>query len=487
MDVRWLDFFYFSENIVEFFPKMIEKLVESPIFDSNKIKLPEIFEAELESQSNWKKTISDYGLFLFGRLPQDHSQEPEIAYPTADVRVSRRTGWLVYLPMEEIAVFIKHKNNNNTIYVNDHSCNFSLLQDAAFFAFPKDKAHTITFHSHYANCYSYEDIPYMFGDPNDNKIIHATPNEQQTLMYNIIGNLGTGVTGKTYIAFDHMGDRLITIKKFSQNLQTLPDKKIFLEELFHDYRLLQIERQTFLRQQNQKIENVNSQSLKNLAEIGHLNITQVIRAHFFQDKNNISLCRMDEYAPSISLKNYITLIHQNNEFLPIHIFQNIAYQILVALKYLHTRGITHSNLTPEKILLVPYAFGTLVKIRDFPLNEKLSTFNLKINQTRKEGNYFHFIAPEIIEEKIITPSADIFSFAINCYYMLTNTILYSQVKKSDDLPEHYKHLSVREEMLGKLSKVGATVSLSQILLLCLSKDPKERPSLQEIFEKIIEF
>ncbi|BBM82494.1 protein kinase domain-containing protein [Candidatus Uabimicrobium amorphum] len=485
MAVRLLNLFHFSEDTTNFFVPLIQKLTQSPLLESNKIELSDDLAASIESSNNWQEKLKHYGVYSFGRLPQDNSPKPDIALPVADPRVSRRTGWLVYLPIEGISGFIKHKNNNNTVYVNEHPCNFSLLQNLSVFSFPKDKTHQITFFSEDSNCYLYEETPYLFSSPGENHYIHAEPQEKEELLYNLVGSLGSGTSGKTYIAFDNSGDHLVTIKKFFEDLNHFEGKNALLDELFHNYRLLQIERQTFLYPRNEDIANQDFSSLEETASIGHLNLSQIIRMHILEHQGQTFLCRVNEYNPGFSLAKYMELIRNNQKFIAVHIFKNIAYQILVAIKYLHLRGITHCNLNPHKILLVPYPFGTLVKIRDYPLNENPFLISEATHQKQKKEGQFHFIAPELSDLEQITPQADTFSFAMICCYMLTNSTLFSDVQSFEELHSHYQHFALGAKLKEKLLKAGINEEFSEALIQCFTVDPQQRTSLQSLFEKLL--
>ncbi|WP_372369459.1 protein kinase [Candidatus Uabimicrobium sp. HlEnr_7] len=480
-----LNLFHFSKDTSDFFAQMIQKLTQSPLLESNKIQLLDELTATIESKSNWQKKLDHYGVYSFGRLPQDNSQQPDIALPVTDPRVSRRTGWVIYLPIEGIATFIKHKNNSNTMYVNEHSCNFSLLQNLSTFSFPKDKTHEMTFCSEKANCYLYEETPYIFTIPNNNNYIYAEPKEKQELLYNLIGNLGHGTSGKTHIAFDHSGDHLVTVKKFFQNLHSFQNKNALLDELFHNYRLLQIERQTFLYPNNESITNDNHKSLEQVAAIGHLNLSQITRMHLFEHNGETFLCRVNEYNPGLSLEKYMELIRNNQKSIAVAVFKNIAYQILVAIKYLHLRGIIHCNLNPNKILLVPYPFGTLVKIRDYPLNENPFLIDKDTLEKQKKNGRFHFIAPELTDISSMTPHVDTFSFAVICCYMLTNSTLFSEVQDFSELYSHYQHFTLEVKIKEKLLKAGVGENFSEFLIKCLTVNPEQRPSLQLLFEQLL--
>lgn len=94
----------------------------------------------------------------------------------------------------------------------------------------------------------------------------------------------------------------------------------------------------------------------------------------------------------------------------------ILIEIISGLKYLHLRNYLHLDLKPANIFIT---FDGSLKIGDFGLTTKLPILE-KDFDIEGDRNY---IAPELINDKIYTPFADIFSVGLIILEIATNIIL----------------------------------------------------------------
>jgi eukaryotic-like serine/threonine-protein kinase len=140
-------------------------------------------------------------------------------------------------------------------------------------------------------------------------------------------------------------------------------------------------------------------------------------------------------------------------------------QIAEALHYLHSLGLIHSKLTPEKILI---AGENQIKIAD-----------LRINRAKKrrwdsgrlrELDIAAYLAPEQFSEGA-TDKSDIYSLGVIVYEMLTGRLPYDLDNigkmakfKSDALPP-----AVAAEVLG------CPIWLDKLVAQMLQPDPRKRP------------
>jgi serine/threonine protein kinase len=113
-----------------------------------------------------------------------------------------------------------------------------------------------------------------------------------------------------------------------------------------------------------------------------------------------------EYCPGNSLDKL--LLHSSS--LPEGEVRDYARQIIIALEYLHSKGIIFRDLKPENILL---AGQTGIKLTDFGLA-------VDSNASGKEGfaGSPAYISPEVLREEEPTYKSDIYSLGTVLYEML---------------------------------------------------------------------
>lgn len=94
----------------------------------------------------------------------------------------------------------------------------------------------------------------------------------------------------------------------------------------------------------------------------------------------------------------------------------ILIEILSGLKFIHLKNYLHLDLKPANIFIT---FEGSLKIGDFGLSTKLPILEKDFDL---EGDR-NYIAPELINEKIYTPFADIFSVGLMILEIATNIVL----------------------------------------------------------------
>lgn len=106
------------------------------------------------------------------------------------------------------------------------------------------------------------------------------------------------------------------------------------------------------------------------------------------------------------------MLRRNKKF-PESVAKFYAAEILLALEYLHSRNIIYRDLKPENILLDKEGH---IKLADFGLSKVCYSKNQMAYSMCGTPEY---IAPEIIQGRGYTNSADWFSFGSLLYDMLT--------------------------------------------------------------------
>ena len=186
--------------------------------------------------------------------------------------------------------------------------------------------------------------------------------------------------------------------------------------------------------------------------------------------NNIDINDEESEKEIIGLKINKTYdnFHSLEEVSQGKILFQIAYEISVALRYLHSRNIIHCNLKSKYILLDEEYH---IKLGNFSLSKIVNFFS----DYNKEEQYFlenkyEWTPPEILTNGKFEESSDIYSFGIILYELFTGEI---------------PHKSIGDNQIIGLSNIICESKsyyrfLVKLIKKCINEDPKNRPSLENI-------
>ena len=203
-----------------------------------------------------------------------------------------------------------------------------------------------------------------------------------------------------------------------------------------------------------------------LASMRHPNIVLYMGASV--DNNDCYM--ITEYAQEDSLSKFL---HEKkrklNDLQKIY----IALQLASAIHYIHFRNIVHRDIKSDNVFL------------DETLKIKLSHFGLSTNLkniSEKKTFYenFAYMAPEIMLEKNYNKSADIFSYGMILWELITNQIPYNNLKKEEIINEVAK-----KKKIVKIPEDGNMV-LIELTKLCLQYKPENRPTIEKIVKYLYE-
>jgi serine/threonine protein kinase len=249
--------------------------------------------------------------------------------------------------------------------------------------------------------------------------------------YEILAPIGAGGMGEVYRAKDTKLDREVAIKVLPAALAQ--DRE----------RLARFEREA-----------------KVLASLNHPNIAQI---YGIEESNGVRALVM-ELVPGETLKGP----------LPLETALNYAKQIADALEAAHEKAITHRDLKPANIMVTPEA---VVKVLDFGLaavghastpgdgNPTNSTLTMAATQAGMIMGTAAYMSPEQASGKPVDKRADIWSFGVVLWEMLTGERLFESETISHTLASVLK---------DQPDWNRAPARVRRLLKRCLEKDPKKR-------------
>ena len=146
---------------------------------------------------------------------------------------------------------------------------------------------------------------------------------------------------------------------------------------------------------------------------------------------------------------------------------NIAYEMAIALNYLHSRSVVHCDLKSSNILIDD---NWKIKIGDFGLSQ----FIKEKEYNRGKIGTPHWMAPEILKGGIYEYSSDVYSFGMILWEILKMEIPYYGLN-----PYQIYNLVVQDKKIVDIPTEGHDVLIG-IIKKCLAYEPHKRPTLKEI-------
>lgn len=170
--------------------------------------------------------------------------------------------------------------------------------------------------------------------------------------------------------------------------------------------------------------------------------------------------------------------------------RHIAAQIARALHHAHGLGLIHRDLKPANIMLLARdGDPDFVKVFDFGLgklvDEGAQLTGLTMSPLTQKGIVFgtpEYMSPEQARGEPLTPASDIYTLGVCCYEMLTGFVPFQGKTFTEILS---KHVTQRPQPPSeRVPALHIDPDLEALVLRCMSKDAKERPSAEELAERM---
>ncbi|XP_076940980.1 serine/threonine-protein kinase STY46-like [Bidens hawaiensis] len=210
---------------------------------------------------------------------------------------------------------------------------------------------------------------------------------------------------------------------------------------------------------NQTLEDEFSHEVAMLREVKHNNIVRFIGACTKQP----TLCIITEYMTGGSLYEYL---HKNHHTLLLPQLVKFAIDVCKGMDYLHKSNIIHRDLKTANLLMDSQ---NVVKVADFGVARFLGQEGV---MTAETGTY-RWMAPEVINHQLYDQKADVFSFAIVLWELVTAKIPY------ENMTPLQAALGVRQGLRPDVP-TNTDPKLVELMQRGWDSDPDNRPSFSEI-------
>lgn len=219
--------------------------------------------------------------------------------------------------------------------------------------------------------------------------------------YEILSVLGAGGMGQVYSARNVISGRIEAMKILLPDFAAEPD----LAARF-------------------------TSEIRILATLEHPNIAQLRTAFQFENR----LVMIMEFVEGVTLEKRAT-----ESPIPLDDVFNYSSQVLAALSYAHSKGVTHRDIKPANIMITSHG---QVKLMDFGIAK--STTDLQLTRPGTTMGSVYYMSPEQVRGGTVDARSDIYSFGVTLYEMLTGrrpfqadtayTVLNAQLNEAPAAP-----------------------------------------------------
>ncbi|CAN4107315.1 unnamed protein product [Withania somnifera] len=213
---------------------------------------------------------------------------------------------------------------------------------------------------------------------------------------------------------------------------------------------------------NTELQTEFAQEVYIMRKVRHKNVVQFIGAC----TRPPNLCIVTEYMSGGSIYDYL---HKQKGSFKLPTLLKVAIDVSKGMNYLHQNNIIHRDLKAANLLMDE---NEVIKVADFGVARVKAQTGV---MTAETGTY-RWMAPEVIEHKPYDHKADVFSFGVVVWELLTGK-----------LP--YEYLTPLQAAIGVVQKgLRPTIpkhtpsKLVELLQTCWQKEPASRPDFSEIVD-----
>ncbi|RHZ64775.1 hypothetical protein Glove_320g29 [Diversispora epigaea] len=196
-----------------------------------------------------------------------------------------------------------------------------------------------------------------------------------------------------------------------------------------------------------------------------------------QDPETNKYIMVLQYMDGGNLRDYL----KNN-------FNNINWELKLGFlqyltmdfKYIHELNIIHQDFHPGNILSWNFKYSSSLQISDFGLS-KLIDSDVKVSENRQIFGVLSYIAPEVLSGEKYTKAADVYSFGIIAYEIVTGFAPYY------DIP-HDRDLAIKI-CNGLRPKIPFHIPefITRLIMKCWDARVTHRPTFNELWNEFFDY
>ncbi|KAJ3672367.1 hypothetical protein LUZ60_007088 [Juncus effusus] len=213
---------------------------------------------------------------------------------------------------------------------------------------------------------------------------------------------------------------------------------------------------------NESMKKEFDQEVSIMKKVRHKNVVQFLGACTKPPRFFI----VTEFMSGGSLYDYL---HKHKGALKPQFLLKISLDIAKGMDYLHQHKIIHRDLKTANLLIDE---NEVVKVADFGVAKVINSPGI---MTAETGTY-RWMAPEVIEHKAYNHKADVFSFGVVLWELLTAKI-------------PYEYLTPLQAAIGVVQKAirptipkGTNPKFAEIMEKCWQQDPCKRPDFATVVQ-----
>lgn len=259
-----------------------------------------------------------------------------------------------------------------------------------------------------------------------------------------IRKLGSGATGSVYLAFDRFLRKKVAVK----TLHSLESDQLILFQ----------------------------NEAKATSKLSHPNIISILDFGCTEEGTPFMVL---EYFHGDSLENYLKK-HNHMEW---NEFKKILKGFCNALGYAHNQGLYHRDIKPSNILVSDLESNSpRVKLIDFGVAKLIDFFQTTEFQGRTLAGTPEYMSPDVANGHAYSSKSDIYSLGCVAFECLSGVKPFKSESALQVIALHAKKSAPK---LKDVSEFDIPDVAEHIVSKCLSKEPEERPSIDEILESLV--